>query len=295
MGYKALLILEKILMALPKKARKKFFLFLAWLGYIFVKKYRTIAMQNLDFLFLDTMRLEEKKKIVRYSFDNLALNFLHLLEMHRYSLEDLQAKVSKVENHHYVTEAHADGKAVVYVSAHYASWELGNTSLGGLSEPIIGVYKQLKNREYEKWLIERRELFGNVAMEKTNVVKRLIRNIKNGMACGILIDTNINVKEGIIVDFMGKSIRQTTVPAYLARKFNAAIIPANVSSEDGENYTLTFYKPIEVEHTEDIEADIQKATQAQADWLADLLKKEPKHWFWLHRRFKGDYPEIYTK
>lgn len=294
MGYKALIVLEYILMALPKNVRKRFFLSLAWLGFIFVKKYRRIAMQNLDFLFTNTISLEEKKKIVRFSFDNLALNFLHLLEMHKFKLKDFQEKVI-VKNLHYVKEAHKAGKPVVYISVHYSSWELGNASVGAFAEPTIGVFKKLKNREYEKWLIERRELFGNIAMEKTNVVKPLIRNLKKGMACGILIDTNINEKEGLVVDFMGKSIRQTSVPAFLARKFNAEIIPVSISTENLEDYTLVFHPPIKVDYTEDSDADILKATQAQADWLAKLLRKEPKHWFWLHRRFKGDYPEIYKK
>ena len=292
MGFKALLFLEKLLMLLPKKARKNFFLSLAYIASLFAKKHRAIAMTNLDFLFQDRLSFEVKKEIVAYSFKNLALNFLHAMELRHMSKEELQARV-KIENLEAIKEAHAKGQAVVYVSSHYASWELGSTAIGGLVEPVVAVYKKLKNREYEEWLLEARGRFGNISMEKTNVVKPLIRNIKNGVACGILIDTNINKKEGVMVEFMGKSIRQTSTPAYLARKFNAAIIPVSIRTDDEEHYTLTFYDPIEVPRTQNEQEDIQKATQAQADWLASLLQKEPKFWFWLHRRFKGDYPSIY--
>lgn len=94
---------------------------------------------------------------------------------------------------------------------------------------------------------------------------------------------------------MGKSIRQTSTPAYLARKFNAAIIPVTIRTDDEENYTLMLFDEIPVEKTEDEQADIQKATQLQADWLTSLITKEPKFWFWLHRRWKNDHPEIYKK
>jgi len=51
MSYKSLLILEKILMALPKSVRKNFFVFLAFIGYISTKKYRNIVKQNLNYAF----------------------------------------------------------------------------------------------------------------------------------------------------------------------------------------------------------------------------------------------------
>jgi len=93
---------------------------------------------------------------------------------------------------------------------------------------------------------------------------------------------------------MGKSLRQTYTPAYMARKFNAAVIPVSIRTDDEENYTLMLFDEIPVEKTEDEKADILKATQLQADWLSELITKEPKFWFWLHRRFKGDHPEIYN-
>ncbi len=147
--------------------------------------------------------------------------------------------------------------------------------------------------ENEKWLLEARDRFGNTSMEKTNVVKPLVKNLKNGLACGLLIDTNINPNEGVMVEFMGKSLRQTSTPAFLARKFNAAIIPVTMRTDDEENYTLMLFDEIKVEQTDDASADILKATQLQADWLGSLIKNEPKFWFWLHRRFKNDHPEIY--
>ena len=162
-------------------------------------------------------------------------------------------------------------------------------------DQLFKIYKKMKNQAYQEWLLEARDSFGNISMEKTNIVKPLVRNIKKGMACGLLIDTNINPKEGLMVEFMGKSIRQTSTPAYLARKFNAAIIPVTIRTDDEENYTLMLFDEIPVERTDDVAADIAKATQLQADWLTKLITNEPKFWFWLHRRWKNDHPKIYKK
>lgn len=292
MGYKLLLILEKILMSLPRGVRKAFFSALAVIAYHLAKKHRNIVKQNLNFCFDNKMSDEEIKSITKYSFKNLIFNFLHVMELRNMPLEDLQKRVT-VQNIEAVEKVHEEGRAVIYVTTHYSSWELGGASLGALVEPVAAVYKKMKNRVYEEWLLEGRARFGNTNLEKSAVVKPLIKLIKAGKASGLLIDTNINPKEGVMIDFMGKPLRQTYTPAYLARKFNAAIIPVTIRTDDEDNYTLMLFDEIPVEKTDDEKADILKATQLQADWLSDLIRREPKFWFWLHRRFKNDHPEIY--
>ena len=293
MGYKLLLIFEKILMLLPKSFRKAFFSGLATFAYYASKKYRNIARINIRFVFGDTKSEKEIEEIVRYSFKNLIFNFLHIMELRNMSLDELE-KIITVQNIEAVKKVHDEGRAVIYITTHYSSWELGGASLGAFVEPVAGVYKKMKNEVYEGWLLEGRARFGNTNLEKSRVAKALIKLIRAKKASGILIDTNINPKEGIMIDFFGKPLRQTYTPAYLARKFNAAVIPVTVRTDDEENYALMLFDEIPVEHTDDADADILKATQLQADWLQDLIKKEPKFWFWLHRRFKNDHPEIYN-
>lgn len=294
MGFKLFLLFEKFLMILPKNARKDFFVFLAKIAYFVSGRYRKVGFINLDFIFGDTLTQKEKEEIVRYSFKNLLLNFLHLMEIRYMSKDELAKKVS-VKNIESVQRAHAQQKAVIYVTSHYCAWELGGTAIGAFAEPIAAVYKKMKNIQYQNWVLESRSHFKNSSLEKSNVIKPLIRLIKDGKASGILIDTGINQREGVEVKFLGKSVRQTSTPAYLARKYNAAIIPVIIQTDDEENYTLTFFDEIPVENSDNEQEDIQKATQLQADWLSKVIKENPKFWFWIHRRFKSDHKEIYLK
>ena len=293
MAFKLFLLLEKLLMILPKGWRKAFFSLLASIAYYSSPRSRRIVKQNLNFAFDEKMSEDEIDSITRYSFKNLLFNFLHLMEIRHMSKEELAKKVT-VQNAEAVKKVHKEGRAVIYVTTHYCSWELGGASLGAFVEPLAAVYKKMQDSTYEKWLLESRASFGNTNLEKSNVVKPLIRLIKQGKASGVLIDTNINPKEGLMVNFMGKSIRQTSTPAFLARKFDAAIIPVTMRTDDEENYTLMIFDEIPVQKTDDIDADIQNATQLQADWLTSLITAEPKFWFWLHRRWKNDHPEIYV-
>lgn len=294
MGFKLFLFLEKFLMLLPKKARKNFFIFLASLAYYLSSRYRNIGFINLDFIYGDTLSHTQKKEIVKYSFRNLLLNFLHLMELRHISKEELTKKIT-IKNREVLDKIHAQNRAVIYVTPHYCAWELGGIGVGVFVEPTAAVFRKMKNREYEKWVLESRERFGNSSLEKRNVMRALISLVKKKMASGILIDTAMNQREGIEVDFLGKKVYQTPAPAYLARKYDAAIVPVVMLSEDEENYELVFFDEIVVEKTENEQEDIQRATQLQANWLSTLIYNEPKYWFWIHRRFKGEYPHIYKR
>ena len=294
MGFKLFLLLEKFLMILPKGLRKGFFVILANIAYFASSRYRNVSFNNLDFAFDGKMSEEEKIKITKYSFKNLLLNFLHLMEIRHMSKDEL-AKIITIKNIEAVKKVHQEGRAVVYVTPHYCSWELGFASLGAFVEPITGVFKSMKNKQYQEWMLESRAKFKNKSIEKKNVIKPLIKLIKNAEACGIVIDTGLNKREGVEVDFLGKKVRQTSTPAYLARKYNAAIIPVNIMTDDEQNYTVEIFDEIPVQKTEDEQADIEKATQLQAEWLTKIISDEPKFWFWIHRRWKSEYPEIYKK
>ena len=59
------------------------------------------------------------------------------------------------------------------------------------------------------------------------------------------------------------------------------------------NMSMNPFDEIAVEKTDNEQEDIQKATQLQADWLTKIITDNPKFWFWVHRRFKSEYPQIY--
>ena len=294
MAFKLFLLLEKFLMVLPKSLRKNFFSSLASLAYHISSRYRRVAYINLDFAFNGEMDEKQKDEITRYSFKNLLFNFMHLMEIRRMSEDELLSKIS-VKNIESVQKANDENRAIIYVTPHYCAWELGGAGVGLVDKPISAVFKKLKNQTYQEWMLESRSRFGNKSLEKSNVLKPLIKLMRAKEPVAIVIDSSMNKREGVEINFLGKTTRQTATPAYLARKFNAAIIPVTIRTDDEQNYTLMFFDEIPVEKTDDEANDILQATQLQADWLSNLIIKEPKFWFWIHRRWKSEHPQIYKK
>ena len=289
------LALEKLLMLLPKSFRRAFFLFLGSFAYHLSKRYTKVVRQNLKFIYGNNLEEKFIEDITRYSFKSLLLNFLYTLEGRYYSIEDISKKV-KFENLEIIKKVQEQQRPIIFVTGHYGAWELGAEMLSALVEPIMIVYKRMNNKYFENYLLSSRAKWKMAYAEKNGAAKELVKRLKSKQAIAILIDTNVSSQDGVSVEFLNHQTLQLKSTAYLARKFDAALIPILIHADDkDENYTIKVYEELIPPKTDDIENDILISTQMQASWLSKEIMKNPKPWFWLHRRWKNDYPAIYKR
>ncbi len=293
-GFYIFLALEKLLMILPHSWRKALFLGLAKLAYHLDKKHRLIIRQNMEFVYGEEVDDKLVEEVSRYGFKSLALNFLHTVEGRYMSLDAFREKVT-FENLEYVEKVQAEGRPIVFVTSHFGEWEISGSATSAFVEPIMIIYKKMSNLYFQKYLLESRAKVRMSAAERHGALKALVKQMRQKRSTALLIDTNISKHDGIVVDFLGKPTTQITTPAFLARKFDAALIPGIVYTDDHEHYTVRFFPEIEMTKSDDEKTDIQEATQKMTDWLTQVIYDDPKYWFWMHRRWKTDYPEIYEK
>ncbi len=278
-------------MRLPRRIRKAFFIFLGDAAYHFDPKHRRVIAQNVHFTLGDVGNAE-LRRIGRYCYRNLMLSALQIMENRRNTRDDLALHVT-FQGRAYVDNALASGRKIVFISAHYGNWELGATALGALITPTHAAYKALSNPHFDRYLLESRSKLGMRMVEKHGAIKQMTRAIKNGESISFLIDQNTSKREGIEVEFFGRKARQSAAPAYLARKYDALIIPIFIDTQDEEHYVITFEPPLEVAHTDNAERDVHETTQALSDLIERIIRREPKFWFWCHRRFKSEHPKLY--
>lgn len=284
---------EFFLFLFPHSFRQQFFIFLGWLAYKIDKKHRQIIRQNLHFVYGNTLSEEKIDFIERYCYKNLLLNFMQVAENRHLNVKSLMERVT-IENPEIVRIASEQGRPIVFATGHFGRWELGGIVISQLIKPCMIVYKQMTNSYFQTYLNVSREKFRITSVEKHGAVKHLIKQLRTNKAIALLIDTNLNKKDGVLVDFFGRPTRTTATTAFLARKTNALIIPVCIVTEDEETFKLIFSTPIEVNHSDNEEADILEATQRQAYALQKMVKEYPHLWFWLHKRWRTDFPEIYA-
>ncbi|MDD2828849.1 MAG: lipid A biosynthesis lauroyl acyltransferase [Sulfuricurvum sp.] len=290
-GYRLFLLFDWCLMHLPKSWRKSIFTSLASLVHHLAHSRNRIIKANVNFAFGESLNPQIKKEIESYCYRNLALNFLQTMENRRNSAEEVASVVS-FENRSKVDALLAQHRGIIFVSAHFGNWELGGAALSSLITPVSSIYKEFSTSSFDPYLLEARTNHRMELAEKNGALKHVAKALKNGRSILLMIDQASNARVGVKTLFFGHETYHTSSAASLSAKFNAPIVGVYITSEDEEHYTLRFEEPISVENSD--EHSIIEATQKQVNGLEKVIREHPKLWFWCHKRWKGEYQEIYS-
>ena len=285
-------VFETLFLALPNTLQKAFILAITKLAYLIDAKHKKIIRANLDLTIGKDLSPEKYESVLKYCHKILGLVLLQVLRSSRLSIDDLDKSVA-FENRHYVDDAIKEGKKVIIVSAHYGNWELGATAIAALVQPTTSIHKKMNDNYFDEYLLKSRTKFKMSMVEKRGAIRHLVKALKNDQSISMMIDQNVNPNDGIYIDFLGAKATQTAAPAFLARKFDALIIPALIHTSPDKENVITFFKPIITNKSDDEEKDIRESTQAQADLLSQVITEHPEPWFWCHKRWKSAHAEIY--
>ena len=289
--YRLFLLLDSLLMALPRLWRKKLFTSLSALAHQFAPKRNRVIQQNLAFAFNQTLSEMQTREIEKYCYRNLALNLLQTMENRRNTPEELASHVT-FTNRDQVDTILAQGKGIIFVSAHLGNWELGGAALSSLITPVSSIYKGFSRKELDPYLFEARTHHRMELAEKNGALKHMAKTLKKNGSVLLMIDQASNAKYGVEANFLGHRAYHSSTAAHLASKFQVPIVGVYITTEDEEHYTIAFEDPITVEDI--TEEAILEATTKQVNAMERVIKEHPKLWFWCHKRWKGEYPEIYA-
>jgi Kdo2-lipid IVA lauroyltransferase/acyltransferase len=292
--YKLFLVVVFILRKLPKSLLRAFFKFIAYLGYLFAKNTNRIIETNLNFIFENSLSKDEIKKIQKYSYFNMILWVQSLIENLDVTDEELK-KTVKIENAHIIDDLKKQGKPLIFISAHYGNMEMLGHYINRFHICVYQVARESNFEEIDEFIIKAREASGSKIIFKSGALKKLVKVMLKKEAVSLLIDQNINSKDGEEVVFLGKKAYQTSTTASLARKFDAYIIPIAIFNEENYTYKIKVYEPIIPIKTDNEKEDIKQISQLEANAISAIIYEDKKQWFWPHKRFKSHYREIYEK
>jgi KDO2-lipid IV(A) lauroyltransferase len=177
----------------------------------------------------------------------------------------------------------ADGRGLIAVSAHIGSIELlaGAFALRGL--PTYGLADDTGYPElFEEMNVSRRR-WGVEVIPWRNM-RGVFKALRRPAILGLVVDWGYR-SDGIPVRLFGEWTTLPAGPAMLAAKTGAAIVPVVCRRLEDGTYEASHYDLIEVKSTDP--AEMQRATQAIADALEDMIAAAPEQWY----SFKPVWPE----
>lgn len=244
-----------------------------------VPKLRRVALRNLS-MALPELDAVSRGRIAAESFRSLARLLVTLARLPGMDSENIATwiRYDGLEHFH---AAKAQGRGVLFATAHLGNWELSAFAHGLLTEPMHVLVRALDNPLLDAEATRLRTLSGNRVIGKREYARGILRALARNEAAGILIDQNVAAAEGIFVPFFGIPACVSAGFAKIAAHSGAAIIPGfALWSDDEQRYVLKFYPPLSA--TGDPEAD----TRHIHGHLEEVIRAHPGQWLWMHRRWK---------
>ena len=156
---------------------------------------------------------------------HFATVLLDILWMEGRPVEELLA-LADVEGLEHLTGALARGLGVVSPLAHLGNWEFQGVTTAPLIGPSAVVARPLDNPALDRRLVAFRASTGNIVIYKQKALPEVLKNLREGRVVAIVVDQNVQAKDGIFVRFFGRPASATTVAAALALKTGCPIVPA---------------------------------------------------------------------
>lgn len=133
----------------------------------------------------------------------------------------------------------AHKKPCIFVSAHLGNWELTALALVASGFPGDVLYTPISNPLIDRMIRDKRILMGIRPLSRTNVLRQLLKSLKQGRSVGILTDVRIDDKH--LLPFFGTNAGITTVPAWLSMKTGYDIVPVYCERTGHARFRFTFY------------------------------------------------------
>lgn len=259
--------------------------------YLMDVPHRRIVRRNLSFVYPE-LSADQRRRLASRVFQNYGVNLVEMFQMGFMRPEDVARRVRfhGLEN---LREALRRKRGVILVTAHLGSWELGfQTMPCVLGLPLTAVAKKFKSKFVENWIYSARTRFGNAILYKKDSLADMTRILRQGGILGILVDM-ARRKDGVDVRFFGKKATATPAVAMLALRCRSTVLPGfGIRGRDGV-IGIHFEREIEMRRTKDLRADLVTNTQRITDVVEQMVRRHPEQWFWLMRRWKEHYPQLY--
>ncbi len=227
---------------------------------------------------------QQREQTIREMWDNLGRNIAEYAHLGKMSIQGNRPRIALTGLQNY-EKAAASGKGIIFVSAHFANWEV--LAFAAAQQGVEGgaVYRPVNNPFVNRWLVRQRQANGprEQIAKGAYGTRRIFSLLRAGNAIFMLVDQKTN--EGVAARFFGRDAMTTPVPAVLALKLGAALVPISNERLGGAIFRMTAHPAIEFVPSGDHARDVLALTTRINGAIEACVRYRPSQWLWIHRRW----------
>ena len=254
-------------------------------SFIFIKvgnifKSKKIIFNNLNKIIPEINNLE-KEKIVNKMWSNYGKTFVEYIFLNSFKK---RSNHIDIKNKKAIDEILKKNKPVVFISGHFANYELMSMELTKAKVKLATIYRPLNNMFLNPFMEYLRKNFvcKNQIKKGLNGVKESLEYMKNGYSVALMVDQRVS--EGPRVNFFNGRAHTTTLPAQLSSRFDCDIVPIYISRNQDDSFDMEILDPILISDKE--KKDKELVTEKINAIIEKLILRDPSQWILTHNRWK---------
>ncbi|MNX21053.1 Lipid A biosynthesis lauroyl acyltransferase [compost metagenome] len=244
--------------------------------------YRGFVFGNIRKAFPSELTDREVHRLAHGHLRNLLKSIVEVLRFGVLERDGLDRLVSW-EGREHLDRVMAEGRPVIFASAHFGNWEILAAALASTGLPLHVLVQVPSKDAFGQLFIEARKLVGvtTYANQGPASLRPVLRALKRGEALGILVDQHGEAQEAVATLF-GRPVAVPMGAFFFAEKTGAAILPMFcVRTKDDR-------------HVIHVEPELVPTGNAQEDArqmyavLETYLRRYPEMWLWVHNRWERE-------
>ncbi len=226
----------------------------------------------------------EHARLLNAQWDNVGRTFAEFPLMDR-----IRPGTGRVEviNGERLAEIRDRGEPVVFISGHFANWEVMPATIVESGVDCLMTYRAMNNPLIDKRVKDGRAAYGvKLFAPKGEATRDLMSALSNGQSVALMNDQKFNA--GLALPFFDHDAHTAPGPSRLALKYDAPLQTMTVERTRGARYRVVVHDPIHLEQTGDRARDIETAVRRVNAWVEERVRERPEEWFWVHKRWPKD-------
>ncbi len=252
---------------------------------IFIKigdlfKSKKIILENLEKINPNFSEVE-KERMVNKMWANYGKTFIEYIFLNNFRKKSNHIKI---KNKEIIEDIEKKNKQVIFISGHFANFELMSMELTKSNIKLATIYRPLNNIFLNPFMefLRKKYVCKNQIKKGISGVKDALNFMEKNYCIALMVDQRVS--EGLKVPLFENNAFTTTLPAQLSIRFNCDIIPIYISRDKNNNFEMEILNPLIF--PENRKKDKVYITKKINEKIEQLIIRDPSQWILTHNRWK---------
>ena len=245
-------------------------------------KSKDIVNSNIDRVFGDCGE-KKRREIIDNMWNNYGMTFVEYLYLNKFKKSSSHINIKGI---HILEEIKRKKKPVIFISGHFANYELMSMELIKRNLNLATIYRPLNNYFLNPFMeyVRRKYVCKNQIKKGIVGIREVVQFLKKDYSIALMVDQRVS--EGKKLPFFNENALTTTLPAQISLKYNYDIIPISIKRNSNNTFDMEIMSPVCSIDRKNSDKNRLNVSLEINKIIEKMLLTNPNQWIWTHNRWK---------